>query len=218
MRMTRQEINDKYKVVINGYTFLADEISEYGTVNTRTYKKSPDRSLDFSIPDIMDILTAKIPRVRINFKYMTIETWRRLCQAIDSNEFTVEYFNYEYDKRLTAKMYASPQDLDNFYGHALHQLAVLNKKLDLIATMNDLTEATLSYDLNGGTSETGSSIVSIYDIGSIVKLLNGQTVEKENEAPLLSWNTKRDGTGVAYVPGSNTTLINSLELYAIWGF
>ena len=74
--------NELDVVKINGEPFKGIGYNGLLTVNTKTYKTSPVRSGDGSIPNINDYATFIVPRADINFKYMTIEDYQRFCTAI----------------------------------------------------------------------------------------------------------------------------------------
>ncbi|MBT1160932.1 InlB B-repeat-containing protein [Bifidobacterium sp. SO1] len=76
-----------------------------------------------------------------------------------------------------------------------------------------INQATIKYDGNGATG--GSTASQTANIGSSVKAQqNGFTW---NDHLFKRWNTKKDGTGTNYTPGSNVTVpAGGMTVYAIW--
>lgn len=78
----------------------------------------------------------------------------------------------------------------------------------------DTQTYSLLYDANGGVGEVTDS-VSPYAENSIVTVLDGDTLSKENYT-FTGWNTVADGTGDDYAPGGEIVLTNDIVLYAQW--
>ncbi|MGL4382652.1 MAG: InlB B-repeat-containing protein, partial [Bacilli bacterium] len=92
----------------------------------------------------------------------------------------------------------------------------INANTDLYANWKENTKYTITY--NGNTS-TGGTIPSdnsspYYDGSSVTTLGQGSLV-KANYT-FVQWNTKSDGTGTKYDPGSTFNIRANTILYAIW--
>lgn len=73
-------------------------------------------------------------------------------------------------------------------------------------------QVTLSYDANDGS---GYALVAIQDdVESNVSVSDASLFNSGHS--FQEWNTKADGTGVTYMPGSRIILIENTTLYAIW--
>ncbi|MDL2218479.1 InlB B-repeat-containing protein [Christensenellaceae bacterium OttesenSCG-928-M15] len=73
---------------------------------------------------------------------------------------------------------------------------------------------TVIYDPNGGTGgliDTNVPVGSRYTIKSVAEA----NVMRPGDS-FIEWNTKFDGSGVFYTPGSVITITNDLTLYAQW--
>lgn len=68
------------------------------------------------------------------------------------------------------------------------------------------------YDSNNSTGET---IYKKYASGSSITLEDKNTF-KWNGYEIAEWNTKNDGSGESYIPGSSFEYENDMTLYAIW--
>lgn len=213
-----QELFNKWKVVINGEVFTPADFTDFQNTNSKVYAVQPERTLDFSIPDIRDLPTAKIPRLRVSFELMTIETYRRLLRAVEPNEFTVTYYDYEYDKVVDVLMYIQPQDIDTVFNTAFNKLVVLKKTVDFVATMNELVEYQITYDYNGGLGIGGSkehTEIVKYQQSFVVS--GSKDITKNGYTNIIKWNTKADGKGTDYMIGSTHIPSASFLLFAVWG-
>lgn len=194
--------NELDVVKINGEPFKGIGYNGLLTVNTKTYKTSPVRSGDGSIPNINDYATFIVPRADINFKYMTIEDYQRFCTAITPNEFNVEYFDKQKGQRVVHKMYVAPEEMTKIYNVGTSVIGVLDYKVSLIGTLNSIELLTVYYDTNGGTGEwTGdpNEYLTQGFLNQQIKIREGDYLTKGTEV-FSHWNTKADGTGFTYFP------------------
>ena len=72
---------------------------------------------------------------------------------------------------------------------------------------------TVSYNANGGSGEIIDS--NSYTIGSAVTLKENSFTAPENKE-FKEWNTKADGSGASYAPGSTFPILKDTTIYAIW--
>ena len=210
--------NELDVVKINGEPFKGIGYNGLLTVNTKTYKKSPVRSGDGSIPNINDYATFIVPRADINFKYMTIEDYQRFCTAITPNEFNVEYFDKQKGQRVVHKMYVAPEEMTKIYNVGTSVIGVLDYKVSLIGTLNSIELLTVYYDPNGGTGEwTGdpNEYLTQGFLNQQIKIREGDYLTKGTKV-FSHWNTKEDGTGFTYLPNTIIPLTTNVILYAIY--
>lgn len=73
---------------------------------------------------------------------------------------------------------------------------------------------TMTYDANGGTG-TMTDPSSPYDAGSTIVVLANSFTPPSTKT-FVNWNTKADGTGVAYSPGETIPAVQNNTLYAQW--
>lgn len=212
--------NELDVVKINGESFKGIGYNGLLTVNTKTYKTSPVRSGDGSIPNINDYATFIVPRADINFKYMTIEDYQRFCAAITPNEFNVEYFDKQKGQRVVHKMYVAPEEMTKIYNVGTSVIGVLDYKVSLIGTLNSIELLTVYYDKNGGTGEwTGdpNEYLTQGFLNQQIKIRDGYYLTAPSPSLVFShWNTKADGTGTTYLPNTIVPLTSNLTIYAIY--
>ncbi|MBO5960494.1 MAG: InlB B-repeat-containing protein, partial [Paludibacteraceae bacterium] len=74
---------------------------------------------------------------------------------------------------------------------------------------------TIAYDANGGQGTMTSQTVTE---GQIITLSTNTFTHDDPTATFAGWNTKADGTGVAYTDGQAVALVGNTTLYAQWNF
>lgn len=74
---------------------------------------------------------------------------------------------------------------------------------------------TITYDANGGQGTMASQTVTE---GQIITLSTNTFTHDDPTATFAGWNTKADGTGVAYTDGQAVALVGNTTLYAQWNF
>lgn len=168
------EVKDLDKIWINGQEFTGMAYQGLLTVNTKTYVEEPTRANDGSIPNINDHDTFVVPRCKVNFKYFNIYDYQRLCEAVQSNEFYVEYWDKQFGEFVKHKMYCEPAEMDKLYNVGFDVFGVLDYEVSFIGTLNDLQEFTITYNDNGGTIKGDPQLYSATKIDN-----NGDEVANE---------------------------------------
>lgn len=155
-KLKHYNVEDLGKIWINGQEFSGMAYQGFSTVNTKTYVEEPKRANDGSIPNINDYDTFVVPRCTINFKYLNIYDYQRLCEAVQSNEFYVEYYDKQFVDSTTGtllkvkhKMYAEPEEMAKLYNVGTDVFGVLDYDVSFIGTLNDLEEYNVIFDGNG---------------------------------------------------------------------
>lgn len=138
-------------VVINGETFTGIGYEGLLSVNTKTYVTEPTRSAKGSMDNIEDYETFFVPRVKINFKYFSIQDYQRFCNAILPNEFEVEYYDKQFGKRVKHLMYAEPEEMHAIFNVETKVIGMWDYEVSLIATLNSQEEYKAIYSANGGS-------------------------------------------------------------------
>lgn len=149
-KLRRDNVEDLGKIWINGQEFTGMAYQGLMTVNTKTYVEEPTRANDGSIPNINDYDTFVVPRCKVNFKYFNIQDYRRLCDAVMSNEFYVKYYDKQHNEFVQHKMYAEPEEMAKLYNVGTDVFGVLDYEVSFIGTLNDLDTYTVTYEPNGG--------------------------------------------------------------------
>lgn len=169
------KVEDLDKIWVNGQEFTGMAYQGLLTVNTKTYVEEPTRANDGSIPNINDYDTFIVPRCKVNFKFFDIDDYRRLCDAIQSNEFNVKYYDKQFNRFVVHKMYCEPEEMFKLYNVGTDVFGLLDYEISFIGTLNDLTIHTVKYAaVDGSTNLTPKSFViysetAVYSKGDKVK-------------------------------------------------
>ncbi|MEY2939025.1 MAG: hypothetical protein RIS58_12 [Actinomycetota bacterium] len=79
------------------------------------------------------------------------------------------------------------------------------------------TDYTLSYDANGGTGTTPTSVTATVGAALTIATNTGPTPLVRTNYTFTNWNTQANGLGTSYAPGASTFMPGSnVTLYAIW--
>ena len=79
------------------------------------------------------------------------------------------------------------------------------------------TEYTLSYNANGGTGTTPTSVTATVGSALTIATNTGPTPLVRTNYTFTNWNTQANGLGTSYAPGASTFMPGSnVTLYAIW--
>lgn len=171
------EVADLGKIWVNGQEFTGMAYQGLLTVNTKTYVEEPTRANDGSMPNINDYDTFVVPRCKVNFKYFNIEDYRRLCDAVQSNEFYVKYYDKQHNEFVQHKMYCEPEEMHKLYNIGTDVIGVLDYEVSFIGTLNDLETYTVTYEPNGGAIENTPTLYNsstTYQKGDRVYLEDGR--------------------------------------------
>lgn len=221
------------RIEIDGNTFQG--YFEFSYLAEKSYKTQPVRSDDGSIPDINQYATFLTPRLVIKYNMMQIEDYRNLMRLLQSkNEFTVTFYDFVLDKRVTHKMYFATPSMPIIYQQYLMVMGIREYTIELIGTNNDVGSYTITYDYNlpptSWENETSSKQSIAKNSSDIIGGSNASYTYEGNTYPLSSaftqeligsyifqgWNTKKDGTGFTYIDGDAYFVYDNLTLYAQW--
>lgn len=165
------KIEELGTVWINGEEFKGIGYNGLLTVNTKTYVSEPTRANDGSMPNIGDHETFIVPRCKINFKYLNVNDYRRLCNAILPNEFLVKYYDKDFGDFVEHWMYCEPQEMAKIYNIGTAVIGVLDYEVSFIGTRNKPKELTVQYDKTAQTIKADKGTFSsaeTYKIGDRV--------------------------------------------------
>lgn len=169
------------KIWINGQEFSGMAYQGLLTVNTKTYVEEPVRANDGSIPNINDYETFIVPRCKVNFKYFDIYDYRRLCDAVQSNEFTVKYYDKQFNKFVVHKMYCEPEEMTKLYNVGKDVFGVLDYEVSFIGTLNDLSKHSVNYVAVDGTNKLSDVAYNTYS--------ESETYSKGDQVKYVTENT-----------------------------
>lgn len=172
-KLPHYHVEDLGKIWIQGQEFTGIAYQGLSTVNTKTYVEEPERTNDGSIPNINDHDTFVVPRCTVNLKYFNIYDYQRLCEAVQSNEFPVRYYDKRFNAFVEHLMYAEPEEMSKLYNVGNDVFGVLDYEVSFIGTLNDLKEFTVTYNANGGSiigNPTEYNVATTYKKGDKVFL------------------------------------------------
>lgn len=216
-------------VIIAGNEFKGIGYQGLLTVNSKTYVESPTRSNDGSMPNINDHDSFIVPRCKINFKYLKIEDYQRLCRILNSaNEFPVTYYDKEVGDFVTHLMYAEPEEMKKIFNVGTYVFGVLDYDVSFIGTLNQRKEMSVTYKaLVGGVSsnlavvKTNSKDGVLYWGDSIKVLSTTDATDKGLVIPTgkqLVWqlgnDTEINANGWKVIAGSQVNVFEDMVLWA----
>jgi hypothetical protein len=210
-----------HQIIIDG--IVITNYSEYSFIHLKSYEESPVRT-NGVIVNLNAYKTYITPTLTFSFKYMPIEIYRTLMQLINGskNEFEVVCYDIINDVQLRAKMYFEPKELANLFiltkgqsiENQLTTLAVLDESFSLIGTNAEINLIPITFDVNGGTL-SGDSPNGEAMYGEYFQMTSGEEFTKSGNL-VDNFNTKADGTGIAYKPNFIIQVTHPLNLYVIW--
>ena len=222
-KLKHKKVENLGKIWVNGQEFSGMAYQGLLTVNTKTYVDEPTRSNDGSISNINDYDTFIVPRCKVNFKYFSIEDYRRFCDAIQSNEFVVKYYDKQFDEFVSHKMYCEPEEMAKLYNVGTDVFGLLDYEVSFIGTLNDLDTKTITYQSNGGTIKGNPQLYSsntTYKKGDRVYLedvKNPKNTSKYRYFEAIYYNNKfkpKDDSGNLVIELGNTTYWQQKTFYA----
>ncbi len=203
------------------------------TVNTKTYIDSPSRSNDGSMPNINDHDTFVVPRCKINFKYLKIEDYQRLCRILNSaNEFPVKYYDKESGEFVTHMMYVEPEEMKKIFNVGTYVFGVLDYDVSFIGTLNQREALSVTYKAvsASGASSTLAVVTTqktkqgekpLYWGDSTTVMTTAEAIEKGVTIPTgkqLVWQlgneTEVNANGWKVYPNSKVNVFENMVLWA----
>jgi hypothetical protein len=219
-------VPDLGKVIIGGEVFTGIGYQGLLTVNSKTYVDSPSRGNDGSMSNINDHDSFVVPRCKINFKYIKIDDYQRLCRVVSSsNEFEVTYYDKEHGKMVTHMMYCEPEEMKKLYNVGTYVIGVLDYEISFIGTLNKRKEYKVTWkaSLTGGDSST-LSVASI-KWGNSIKVLTTSDITALNVTipegkQLVAWrlgnNENPTPNGWKVYPNNQVSVYEDMVLWAVF--
>ena len=214
-------------IIIAGNEFKGIGYQGLLTVNSKTYVESPSRSNDGSMPNINDHDSFVVPRCKINFKYLKIEDYQRLCRILNSaNEFPVTYYDKESGEFVTHMMYVEPEEMKKIFNVGTYVFGVLDYDVSFIGTLNQRQQMTVTYKVSGASSNlavvtTTEKGNNLYWGDSIQVMSTTDATEKGVTIPTgkqLVWQlgnaTEVNPNGWKVMPNSNVSVFEDMVLWA----
>lgn len=240
---TEYDASDIAYIKIDGNTF--SNYGQYQFIWEKTFVKSPERSAGGSIGNLNSYATFLTPHLIINFSIMSIDDYRAMMKMhYEKNEFTVECYDFIYNKKIKVKMYFATEEMAKLYtinkirqrGNGewedwIELVGVQDYSVELIGTNNDLDLVSVVYKVNAPEGKTpdfaqDGGEEDVYNGEEVVIGANtnipdetfGGTYKFKNWN--LSPNPQENNKGV-YINGNVYTITagenqNALVLYAQW--
>ena len=214
---------------------------EYSFLEEKSYREQPVRSDAGVIEDLDSYATFLTPRLIIKYNMMHIDDYRKLMKLLKSkNEFEVECYDIVEDKRVTHRMYFAPPQMPIIYQQYLMALGIQEYSIELIGTNST---PTMKYDFNipadalsyfktqdpgeplerdgvsvgYNTKTTIGNLAITNRYGSNITFVNAFTADASApQYAFVQWNTRKDGTGVAYADNNGYYISQNTTLYAQW--
>lgn len=238
---TEYDATEISHIKIDGNTF--NNYGQYQFIWEKTFVKSPKRSGSGNIGNLNSYATFLTPHLIINFSLMSIDDYRAIMKMhYERNEFTVECYDFIYNKKIKAKMYFATEEMAKLYTinkmrydsweEWIELVGVQEYKVELIGTNNELDLVSVKYIVNPPKYTTDDFVIStlvpdfavdggendVYKGEEVV--IGGQTnIPQETfggRKKFSMWNTKADGSGQIYLNGYTYNINEDTVLYAQW--
>lgn len=107
-------------------------------INALTYTKSPVRSESLAISNINDLFYDYVPRLWVEFNYISLKDYQFLLRLINKPEFTITHYDWEKDTYVTHKYYLEPSERQRINAFSGVFFGVVSLVLNFISTNNPL--------------------------------------------------------------------------------
>lgn len=213
------ELNTVY-ITGGGYTNQAFTGLSRDTLgyNEVVWGASLTRSNTFALENIDDVDIGVVPQCTLVFKYLDIETFIILQSLLRERHLIVNYFDMDLGQRVTHEMAITGNERKKFYSRGSSLVGVQDFTIKLVGTNRDseMLDVTVTYDLNGGTSDSDYDEETYTQSDQITIASGSDITPPDDSSYLLEWNTSADGTGQHYAPNTSITIWSDLTLYAIY--
>lgn len=212
-------VSDIREIIIDGNIIKGYNV--YKFFYEKTYSTEPTRSLGGVIAGLNTYATFITPKIKINFKALSLSMYRIIMQLIlQKNEFTVQCWDYVYNTSRTFKMYFYPQDYTEIFQYEYSVLAVMDYEIELIGTNETLDTVSITYHSNPPDG-SGDATIGVSGIAVGTEKIIGQNVVYQDETysghyKFKNWTAAQDGSGFAYTDGEAYTIVSDIVLYAQW--
>ena len=157
-------------IKINGVVFKSIGHGMLQTANIVSMREQPGREMDFSLKDINRWVRRAIPRLVIGFKWIDADEFVKLRQILlKREEMTIEYYDNDFGKYVTHKMYPDPDEPKAFESLGQMVRGVTNFSVTFVGTMNDEPTFSVTREVNNQTTTVVYSPSDSYEVGTVVK-------------------------------------------------
>lgn len=126
------------KLIIDGvevtqmYSYLFSD-------NVLSYFKSPARSGTGAISNINEVARFYVPRLWIEFNYVSLKDYQFILRLINKPEFSIYYYDWEKNEYVTNKFYLEPQERQKINAWGGYFRGVTSYVLNFVGTLNPVT-------------------------------------------------------------------------------
>jgi uncharacterized repeat protein (TIGR02543 family) len=236
---TEYDASDIAYIKIDGNTF--SNYGQYQFIWEKTFVKSPERSSSGNIGNLNSYATFLTPHLIINFSIMSIDDYRAIMRMhYEKNEFTVECYDFIYNRPIKVKMYFGTEEMAKLYTiNKIRQksngewedwielVGVQDYSVELIGTNNELDLVSVIYHFNPPPTLGTDRAVGETDIYKGEELVIGASASSitsetfNGRYKFKNWNTSRNpeetnANSLTYLNGYVYTINDTLVLYAQW--
>ena len=208
-------------IVFGGYTFPMH--SSYSFSSKKVYTEDNSRGIAGQM-----FFNEKffVPTFKVKWNYMTIQDFKEIAKRLRTDEEPATYYDMWADKYKSALFYAQEPTYGDIHGvrkkmtkdeeleTVTHYGGIPNLEITFVCTMNDRASYTLTYNLNGGVGSIPAQQTG-YDAEEFTVAKRGDAFSRPGYY-FVGWNTKEDGTGEQYVPGTIRVFDSDETLFAQW--
>lgn len=231
---------------ISEITIDGNVIRGYGAfsfIKERTFKKTPERSGDGSMPDIEEIATFLTPHLKIDFSLLFIDDYRTLMNLVrNRNQHLVKCYDVVEDKIVENYMYLATEQMPKLatitrelYGQRdaiIELIGIQDYTIELIGTNNQVLKSQITYNLSVPNDiswsydttakvETTRNYPFVMGEGATIDI-NGVSTKMsditfDGNYEFVAWEyVYNNGRRVTYIDGVVYRNVENMQLYAKW--
>lgn len=119
--------------------------SDYFVLNELVYSQEPQRYNTGELEDLSLIDSFIVPRIFVDFKYLNVDKYRELLQALAVKEFPITYYDPDDNTTKTKLFYLKPISRSKLYvkptSNGVEVKGVRDLSLEFVATLRDKVES-----------------------------------------------------------------------------
>lgn len=119
--------------------------SDYFVLNELVYSQEPQRYNTGELEDLSLIDSFIVPRIFVDFKYLNVDKYRELLQALSVKEFPITYYDPDDNTTKTKLFYLKPISRSKLYvkptSNGVEVKGVRDLSLEFVATLRDKVES-----------------------------------------------------------------------------
>lgn len=168
-------------LVINDNKIPLHLVSDYKVFNTKTYVSSPVRSNDGSIGNINDYDVFFVPRIIINFNFISFEDYVFLNEIINSsNEYYIGYYDTSSGVSSYDYFYLTPEESEKLLYVDGSIKGVQNLTLSFVGTLNQSKQTYIAFfdENRNQLLNTTANFAERVQLSSLYKPTNMDTSKK----------------------------------------